>query len=106
MTDTTNMTETTETPAEGKKKPGRPATYDAEVFCQALREVHASGGDVSALASRLGMSKVKVNQISAHLRNKGEDLPRFKRGRRPGQKSALKVEVSSETSDNSTSDLA
>lgn len=99
MTDTTNTTDRTETPVEGKKKAGRPATYDAEVFCQALREVHAAGGDVAALAERLGMPKTKVNQISAHLRNKGEDLPRFKRGRRPGQKSAPKAEVSSETTE-------
>lgn len=92
MTETTNNTDNTtvETPTEGKKR-GRPATYDPVAFEAALREVHAAGGDVQALADRLGFPKTKVLQISAHMRNQGIDLPKFRRGRKKGSKNAPKV---------------
>lgn len=101
MTDNVTVTDETTASApatEGKKKPGGPATYDAEVFCATLREVHAAGGSVQDVADRLGMSKLKVGQISAHLRNIGTDLPLFKRGRRPGQKNAPASETTPEAS--------
>jgi transposase len=78
-------------PTEGKKRPGRPATYDLELFLKTFREVHASGGEVQAVADLLGMSKVKVGQIAAQQRAKGVDLPAFRRGRKPGQKNAPKT---------------
>ena len=63
-----------------KKKRGRPAKVDNEIFVE-MWNAALEGGSLQEVAGSLGISPASCSVKASNMRKAGFDLPQFKRGR-------------------------
>lgn len=71
---------TAEDLAKPKKKRGRPAKVQNEIFIEMWKAALAEGS-LGEVAATLGISAASCSVKASNLRKAGYDLPQFKRGR-------------------------